>query len=214
MNFELTEDQLAIRDMARDLAQKEIAPHAAEWDEQQHFPREVFTEAGRTRTARSGDPRRVRRCRSRLCGLRDHPRRNRRCRRWGRARRCGAQLAVHEPPLSLWLRRTGRSVLPETRKGRVDRRVGSDRSRRGVRCRRHQDDCSTRRRRMGAQRIQELHHPRHRRRRRGGDRTNLKGRRPPRDLRLLRAVRPARGRTREEGEQARDALLRHLFPDL
>ena len=46
MQFELTEDQQAIRDMVRDFARKEIAPHAATWDEEQHFPREVFTKLG------------------------------------------------------------------------------------------------------------------------------------------------------------------------
>ncbi len=46
MNLELTDEQLAIRDMARDLAQKEIAPHAAAWDEEQHFPRDVFIKMG------------------------------------------------------------------------------------------------------------------------------------------------------------------------
>ena len=46
MEFELTDEQVAIRDMARDLAQKEIVPHAARWDEDQHFPRELFTAMG------------------------------------------------------------------------------------------------------------------------------------------------------------------------
>jgi alkylation response protein AidB-like acyl-CoA dehydrogenase len=46
VNLELTDEQLAIRDMARDLAQKEIAPHAAAWDEEQHFPRDVFIKMG------------------------------------------------------------------------------------------------------------------------------------------------------------------------
>jgi alkylation response protein AidB-like acyl-CoA dehydrogenase len=46
MQFELTEDQQAIRDMVRDFARKEIAPHAATWDEDQHFPREVFEKLG------------------------------------------------------------------------------------------------------------------------------------------------------------------------
>ncbi|BAF86574.1 acyl-CoA dehydrogenase [Azorhizobium caulinodans ORS 571] len=36
--FELTEDQIAIRDMARAFAREEIAPHALEWDEAHHFP--------------------------------------------------------------------------------------------------------------------------------------------------------------------------------
>ncbi len=32
--------------MVRDMAQNEIAPHAARWDEDQHFPRELFTAMG------------------------------------------------------------------------------------------------------------------------------------------------------------------------
>jgi len=46
VEIELTEDQRAIRDMVRDLAQNEIAPHAAAWDEEQHFPRELFSKMG------------------------------------------------------------------------------------------------------------------------------------------------------------------------
>ena len=46
MDFDLTEEQLAIRDMARGLAQKEIVPHATRWDEEQHFPKELFTAMG------------------------------------------------------------------------------------------------------------------------------------------------------------------------
>ncbi|MEW6123604.1 MAG: isobutyryl-CoA dehydrogenase [Pseudomonadota bacterium] len=36
--FELTEDQRAVREMAQDFAREEIAPHALEWDEAEHFP--------------------------------------------------------------------------------------------------------------------------------------------------------------------------------
>jgi alkylation response protein AidB-like acyl-CoA dehydrogenase len=46
MDFQLNEDQIAIRDMVRDLATREIAPFAPEWDEAQHFPRELFTQLG------------------------------------------------------------------------------------------------------------------------------------------------------------------------
>jgi alkylation response protein AidB-like acyl-CoA dehydrogenase len=38
MDFSLSEEQAAIRDMARDFAAAEIAPHAVEWDQQKHFP--------------------------------------------------------------------------------------------------------------------------------------------------------------------------------
>jgi alkylation response protein AidB-like acyl-CoA dehydrogenase len=46
VDFALSEDQRAIRDMVRDFARNEIAPHAGEWDEQQHFPRELFAKLG------------------------------------------------------------------------------------------------------------------------------------------------------------------------
>src|SRR6201985_3327962 len=45
MQFALTEDQLALRDMARDFAADQIAPHAIRWDEEKHFPVEVMREA-------------------------------------------------------------------------------------------------------------------------------------------------------------------------
>ena len=38
MDFEPNEEQRAIRDMARDFARAELAPHAVEWDARSHFP--------------------------------------------------------------------------------------------------------------------------------------------------------------------------------
>ena len=46
MDFSLTEEQELLKQTVRDFAEREIAPHAREWDEQQQFPREVFTRAG------------------------------------------------------------------------------------------------------------------------------------------------------------------------
>ncbi|MEC9319371.1 MAG: acyl-CoA dehydrogenase family protein, partial [Pseudomonadota bacterium] len=46
MNFELTEDQQAFVDTAKAFADKELAPNAARWDEEAHFPIEVFRKAG------------------------------------------------------------------------------------------------------------------------------------------------------------------------
>jgi alkylation response protein AidB-like acyl-CoA dehydrogenase len=43
--FTLPEDQIAIRDMARDFAAEKIAPHALKWDEEKHFPVEEMREA-------------------------------------------------------------------------------------------------------------------------------------------------------------------------
>ena len=47
--FALTEDQIAIRDMARDFAAEKLAPHAVAWDEEKHFPVDVMREAHRGR---------------------------------------------------------------------------------------------------------------------------------------------------------------------
>ncbi len=43
--FSLTEDQLAIQDMAQKFTADEITPHAAEWDEHKIFPRETVQKA-------------------------------------------------------------------------------------------------------------------------------------------------------------------------
>ena len=43
--FALTEDHVAIRDMARGFAADQMAPHAVAWDEQRHFPVDVMRAA-------------------------------------------------------------------------------------------------------------------------------------------------------------------------
>lgn len=43
--FDLTDDQRAIRDMARDFAADKIAPHALKWDEDKHLPLDVIRQA-------------------------------------------------------------------------------------------------------------------------------------------------------------------------
>src|SRR3954454_13365710 len=43
--FSLTDDQLAIRDMAHSFAAENLAPKAVEWDETKHFPVNVMREA-------------------------------------------------------------------------------------------------------------------------------------------------------------------------
>ena len=45
MDFNLTEDQRAIQDMARAFAEAELAPHSARWDEDKHFPVEEMRAA-------------------------------------------------------------------------------------------------------------------------------------------------------------------------
>ena len=42
MDFELSPEQKEIQGLTRDFARQEIEPHAAEWDREHRFPREVF----------------------------------------------------------------------------------------------------------------------------------------------------------------------------
>ncbi len=46
MDFRLTEEQQQVRQMVRDFARREIAPHVMEWDEAQHFPEDVMAGLG------------------------------------------------------------------------------------------------------------------------------------------------------------------------
>ena len=46
MNFELSEEQNAFAQTARDFAQAEFAPHAAQWDAEAFFPKEAIAKAG------------------------------------------------------------------------------------------------------------------------------------------------------------------------
>ena len=42
MDFALTDEQREIQSLAREFADAEIAPHAADWDREHRFPHEVF----------------------------------------------------------------------------------------------------------------------------------------------------------------------------
>jgi alkylation response protein AidB-like acyl-CoA dehydrogenase len=44
MSYTLSDDQITIRDMAREFAAEKLAPRAAEWDETRHFPVDVIRE--------------------------------------------------------------------------------------------------------------------------------------------------------------------------
>ncbi|QYH39932.1 acyl-CoA dehydrogenase [Algoriphagus sp. NBT04N3] len=46
LNFTMNEDQRMIADMIRDFGAKEITPFRKEWDDQQHFPIELFKKLG------------------------------------------------------------------------------------------------------------------------------------------------------------------------
>src|ERR671930_1631868 len=42
MDFALSDDQREIQALAREVAKEKIEPHAAEWDREHRFPRELF----------------------------------------------------------------------------------------------------------------------------------------------------------------------------
>ncbi|BDM65131.1 acyl-CoA dehydrogenase [Shewanella sp. NFH-SH190041] len=46
MDFNLNEDQRQFAELARQFATEELAPHAARWDEEHHFPKDVIQKAG------------------------------------------------------------------------------------------------------------------------------------------------------------------------
>ena len=45
MDFQLTEEQTLIQDMAKGFAANELAPHSAKWDEEKYLDRSVFVKA-------------------------------------------------------------------------------------------------------------------------------------------------------------------------
>ena len=46
MDFNLTDDQVAFADAAKAFSAQELAPYAAEWDQQQTFPKAAIQKAG------------------------------------------------------------------------------------------------------------------------------------------------------------------------
>src|SRR5690242_19637023 len=46
MDFELSEEQRAFQQAAREFAANELAPYAADWDAQRHFARQAIERAG------------------------------------------------------------------------------------------------------------------------------------------------------------------------
>jgi glutaryl-CoA dehydrogenase (non-decarboxylating) len=46
MNFELTDDQIQVRDLVREFAQREVAPHIREWEAQGEFHPDILNKMG------------------------------------------------------------------------------------------------------------------------------------------------------------------------
>ena len=49
MNFDLSAEHDAFREVVRSFAEAEIAPHASQWDEDHHFPVDVVMKMPRQR---------------------------------------------------------------------------------------------------------------------------------------------------------------------
>ncbi len=117
MNFELGPKQQEIKERAAEFADREVAPHAAEWDREARFPAEVFgklVEAGfvglRVPGGMRGRDSLSELCRplSRVTGRTSPPPRvYARCRR--RLRGCGSLAA---PPVASRGRRSRLSLCP------------------------------------------------------------------------------------------------------
>ncbi|ALG66754.1 acyl-CoA dehydrogenase family protein [Beggiatoa leptomitoformis] len=45
--MQLTQEQRMIREMAREFAQEQLAPYAAQWDKEHHFPKQAINEMGK-----------------------------------------------------------------------------------------------------------------------------------------------------------------------
>lgn len=72
MDFNLTEDQQAFAETARQFAQTELAPNAALWDREHIFPKEVIKAAGELGFLWFIYPRRSRRLRTFSFRLKHH----------------------------------------------------------------------------------------------------------------------------------------------
>ena len=209
MDFRPTEEQELLRRSVREFAETEIRPHVREWDEEQHFPAELMP-----KLAALG-----------LLGI-QFPE------QYGGAGMsaidyciCIEELARVDPAVALSVAahnglcsshiflfgtdaQKQQFLAPLARGeklgawGLTESTSGSDAA--GMRT------TATRGGRLlGAERIEDVHHPRPRRRRDGGDGGHRSRRRPQGHLGVHRRAGHARAWRRQEGRQARHARERH-----
>ena len=105
-----------------------------------------------------------------------------------------------------------RKYMPKLDLRRVARGMGPDGGRGRIGLERDEDDGGPRRQRVGAERLQELHHERIGRRAGRPDGRDRPRQGKPRHLGLRRRARQPGHPRRQEGEQARDAGVRHVHP--
>ena len=211
MTPELAMDSLKeCREMVRDFARAEIAPHVREWDEKAGFPARDLPAARRPGHDGGPHPRRVRRVGPDLPALRRRSSKSSGAVEGG----IGLSVAAHNSLctnhiLIFGSEETAPRVAAPAGLGRGPRRLGADRAGGRLGFRGDEDHGRPERRRLGPQRDQELHHPRRRRRGRRGHGPDETGQGPPRHLRLPRPARHAGRHGRQARGQGRDARLRH-----
>ncbi len=205
MDFRLTEEQELLRRTVREFADTEIRPHVREWDRDAAFSGRADAGARVARADGHSVPRGVRRrgdVRHRLLHLHRGagPRRSRRRAVGGRPQR-----PVRVPYLPVRHRAAEADLSGAAGERREDWRLGSDRVDLRQRRRRHAHDGQPVGRVLGPQRRQDVHHPRPRRRRDGGDGDHRSRRRRQGHLRLHHREGHARHGPGQEGRQARHA---------
>ena len=156
MNFELSEEQIQVRDMVREFAAREVAPHIQEWDAKGQFHREVLTKMGELGILGLPIPEELRRLRLRLrqpCpGLR-----RARVRRHLPARCDERPRRAQQPGAAPVGDRGAEAALADPAGPRREaRHLWSDRAERWQRCRLHRDHRHPRRRFLHPQRRQDV----------------------------------------------------------
>ena len=219
MTYHLSPEHESFRQVVREFAEAEIAPHAAKWDRDHHFPIDVVHQMGDlglfglTAPAEFGGAGEDGDFTSLCVAIEEIGRVDQ---SMGITLEAAVGLGIN-PIQTYGTAEQQQTWLPDLVAGRTPRRLRTDRARLGLRRGRHQDPRRARRRRVGRQRLQAVHHQlrlrhhlarhRHRAHRRASGR-------PPRDLHDHRPDRHARLRRRARLRQARLARQRHAPAEL
>ena len=157
-----TEEHEELRQSIRRFVENELKPHANQWEDDRWFPNEVFT-----KLAANG-----------FLGLK-YPEEYggeggdyihdavfteelSRCGSGGLSAGIGAHIGIATPPIfKFGTEEQKQKWLVPGDQGREDRRARHHRARRRLRRRRHPHDGEGRRRRLGRERLEDLHHRRH-----------------------------------------------------
>ena len=212
MSFELSEDHEQFRRTVRDFAEKEIAPHAAQWDHDHHFPVDVIQKMGQLGLFGLNAPEQYGGADgdfTSLCVAIEEL--GRVDQSMGITLEAAVGLGIN-PILTFGTDEQKDTWLPDLVEGTDAGRLRPHRAGRRLRRRGHEDQGRAARRRVGRQRQQAVHHQlrvrdhqpghRHRDDRRAGGRA-------PRGLHDDRAQRHARVHRGEGLRQARLARLGH-----